>query len=59
MYITVGLMECQRGVVPCVTGAVHVTTDLRGHEWTFGRDLPKILPAREPVTSPWTVTSIA
>ena len=42
-----------------VTGNVQVTKDLRGHEWTFGRDLPRILPAKEPVTSPWNLTTIA
>ena len=42
-----------------VTDEVHITKDFRGHEWTFGRDLPKLLPAKEPLNSPWTIRSIA
>ena len=45
-------------LVDTVTGERGVTTDARGHEWTFTRELPRRWPSAAPLDTPWRLDTI-
>ena len=45
-------------LVDKVTGERGMTTDARGHEWTFTRELPRRWPSTAPLDTPWRLDNI-